>query len=402
MIAPFSFHLPVRIRFGEGAVAALPEVLAELGATAPTVVVEAPVAELADVAAAIAGLDVYEKPPGEPTVALVDALVARMDARPPDAVVAIGGGSALDLAKAARAAHSQATPFARLLAGDVAVAEPRAGLVTVPTTSGTGSEVSGGAVVVDPPTGRKLGVASPLMRAQHALVDPLLTLGLPPAATMGTGADALAQAIGGVIVRNGNPGSVALGLEACRHVAAGLERAVADGGDRTARAELSLGSLLAGLSMNLSDCGADHALGHAIGGRMGIAARAQRRAGAGGDARRRPGRLPGAARTGRGRPLRAAGRLRRRLARGAGGAPPAGRDRLPDLRRGGRVGGRRGRPRRPCPRRLLPHGEPAHMDRRGHPPGLCRCARTRQERVILQPIGGTFCTAAGRRRGERL
>lgn len=270
MVASFSFHLPVRIRFGEGAVAALRETLAELGATAPTVVVEAPVAGIADVAGAIAGLDVYEKPPGEPTVALVDALVARMDARPPDAVVAIGGGSALDLAKAARTAHAQATPFARLLAGEAAVAEPRIGLVTVPTTSGTGSEVSGGAVVVDPASGRKLGVASPLMRAQHALVDPLLTLGLPPAATMGTGADALAQAIGGVIVRNGNPGSVALGLEACRHVAAGLAAAVADGGDRAARAEVSLGSLLAGLAMNLSDCGADHALGHAIGGRLGL------------------------------------------------------------------------------------------------------------------------------------
>jgi choline dehydrogenase len=150
------------------------------------------------------------------------------------------------------------------------VAEPRIPLVTIPTTSGTGSEVSGGAVVVDPGSGSKLGVASPLMRAQHALVDPVLTLGLPPAVTMGTGADALAQAIGGVIVRNGNPGSVALGLEGCRHVAAGLAAAVADGGDRAARAELSLGSLLAGLAMNLSDCGADHALGHAIGGRLGL------------------------------------------------------------------------------------------------------------------------------------
>jgi choline dehydrogenase len=270
VVGPFSFHLPVRIRFGEGAVADLPDVLAELGATAPTVVVEAPVAGLADIARAITGLDVYEKPPGEPTVALVDALVDRMASRPPDAVVAIGGGSAIDVAKAARAAHSQRTSFARLLAGEAAVAEPRIPLVTIPTTSGTGSEVSGGAVVVDPASGRKLGVASPLMRAQHALVDPLLTLGLPPAATMGTGADALAQAIGGVIVRNGNPGSVALGLESCRHVAAGLRAAVADGRDRAARAELSLGSLLAGLAMNLSDCGADHALGHAIGGRLGL------------------------------------------------------------------------------------------------------------------------------------
>ncbi len=270
MIEPFSFHLPVRIRFGEGVVAGLPEVLAELGASAATVVCEQPVADLPAVAAAIAGLDVYRKPPGEPTAELVDALVERMQGHGPDALVAIGGGSALDLAKGARAAYSQGVAFARLLSGDVAVVEPRIGLVTVPTTSGTGSEVSGGVVVVDPGSGRKLGVASPLMRAQHALVDPLLTLGLPPAATMQTGADALAQAIGGVIVRNGNPGSVALGLEACVHVAAGLGPAVADGGDRAARSRLSLGSLLAGLAMNLSDCGADHALGHALGGRLGL------------------------------------------------------------------------------------------------------------------------------------
>ena len=233
MVGPFCFHLPVRIRFGEGAVAELSDVLAELGAKAPTVVVEAPVAGIEAVARAIAGLDIYEKPAGEPTVAVVDGLVARMEARAPDAVVAIGGGSALDIAKAARAAHSQRTPFARLLAGESPVEEPRIPLVTVPTTSGTGSEVSGGAVVVDPATGRKLGVASPLMRAQHALVDPLLTLGLPPAATIGTGADALAQAIGGVIVRNGNPGSVALGLEACRHVAAGLPDARLGAGGET-------------------------------------------------------------------------------------------------------------------------------------------------------------------------
>ena len=270
MIDPFSFHLPVRIRFGDGAVAALPEVLAELGAGRAVAIVEAPVAAIPAVEAALTGLDVVLKDPGEPTAERVDALVERLRDRPFDALVAVGGGSALDLGKAARAALSQDVAFAGLLSGEVAVAAPAFPLVTVPTTSGTGSEVSGGAVVVDPDSGRKLGVASPLMRAQHALVDPLLTLGLPPAATMQTGADALAQAIGGVIVTNGNPGSVALGLEACAHVAAGLPAAVADGSDRAARARLSLGSLMAGLAMNLSDCGADHALGHALGGLRGL------------------------------------------------------------------------------------------------------------------------------------
>ena len=259
MIDAFGFHLPVRIQFGEGASSALPDVLSELGARRPVAIADEAVAGLAG------GMETLVKPGGEPTVAMVAEIAERLAELGPDAVVAIGGGSALDVAKGARAAVSQGVPAPELYAGRVPIAEPRIPLVAVPTTSGTGSEVSGGSVVTDPESGRKLGIASPLMRAQHALVDPLATLGLPREATMQTGADALAQAIGGVTVRNGNPGSVALGLEACRHVAAGFARSVADGSDREARALMAQGSLIAGLSMNLSDCGADHALGHAIG-----------------------------------------------------------------------------------------------------------------------------------------
>src|SRR4029079_5085194 len=82
--------------------------------------------------------------------------------------------------------------------------------------------------------------------------------------------DALAQAIDGVIVSNSNPLSVAMGLEAVRHLTAGVGRAAADGSDLGARRSLVLGSLMAGLAMNLSDCGADHALGHAIGSVLGL------------------------------------------------------------------------------------------------------------------------------------
>jgi choline dehydrogenase len=259
VIAPFGLHLPVRIQFGEGAASALPDVLRELGARRPVAIADDAVADLAG------PIEVVVKPPGEPTVAMVAGVAERLGELEPDAIVAIGGGSAIDVAKGARAAYGQGVPAADLYAVRAPIAEPRIPLVALPTTSGTGSEVSGGSVMTDPESGRKLGIASPLMRAQHALVDPLVTVGLPRDPTMQTGADALAQAIGGVTVQNGNPGSVALGLEACRHVAAGYARAVADGDDREARAEMSLGSLLAGLSMNLSDCGADHALGHAIG-----------------------------------------------------------------------------------------------------------------------------------------
>ena len=188
----------------------------------------------------------------------------------PGAFVAIGGGSALDLGKAARLVAEQGGPLARFAGGATPIVEPRLPLVTVPTTSGTGSDVSGGAVMTDKEIGRKVGLASPNMRAQHALVDPLLTVGLPPAPTAQTGIDALAQAIGGTIVTNGNPLSMAVGLEACRYVAAALETAVRDGSNVEARRAMSLASLLGGLSMNLSDCAADHALAQAMGGYLSL------------------------------------------------------------------------------------------------------------------------------------
>jgi alcohol dehydrogenase len=267
VISAFAAHLPVRIRFGEGAAKQIPELI---GGRRALAIVEGPVAAIPAVAAATADLALVVKPPGEPTFELIATTAERVAEFAPQVILAVGGGSALDLAKAARLVAGQAEPFQRFVAGEVEVVPPYIELITVPTTSGTGSEVSGGAVVVDVEHSRKLGAAHPLMRAQDAVVDPLLTLGLPRDATAWTGADALAQAIGGVIVSNGNPLSVAIGLEACRHVAAGLGRAVADGGDREARTEMSLGSLMAGLAMNLSDCGADHALGHSIGSTLGL------------------------------------------------------------------------------------------------------------------------------------
>jgi alcohol dehydrogenase len=268
-IHSFRSHLPVRVSFGDDAVSELPTVLESEGAQDALAIVEAPLAELASVASALASCaDVVVKQPGEPTPELVQEIAEVVRELAPDALVAIGGGSVLDVAKGARAAADQDMPFRSLLDGDEPIRAPRLPLVAVPTTAGTGSEVSGGCVVVD--GGRKRGIASPLLRAQHALVDPLLTVGLPPEPTAYTGVDALAQGIGGVIVSNSSPLSVAIGLEAVRHVTSGLARAVRDGGDLDARRAVALGSLMAGLAMNLSDCGADHALGHALGAALDL------------------------------------------------------------------------------------------------------------------------------------
>lgn len=276
-IRPFRSYLPVRISFGDGAASELADVLEGLAAASALVLLEEPVAAIAGVADALAacearGIAVHRqlKAPGEPTFDAAEQVAAEIARLAPAAFVAIGGGSALDLAKAARLVAEQGGPLTRFVGGATPIDPPSLPLVTIPTTSGTGSEVSGGAVMSDRSAGRKVGLASPNMRAQHALVDPLLTVGLPPGPTAQTGVDALAQAIGGAIVTNGNPLSMATGLEACRHVAASLAPVVADGSDLVARRGMSLASLLAGLAMNLSDCAADHALAQAMGGQLSL------------------------------------------------------------------------------------------------------------------------------------
>ena len=271
-VAPFHSQLPVKIAFGDGVIRELPDALSALGAAGALVVVEEPVAEHADVVAALAAaeaarvrLDRIVKGPGEPTFALADELAARVRDGGLGAVVGIGGGSALDVAKAARIVADQGGS-ARDYADGVRTPEPPTlGLVLCPTTSGTGSEVSGASVLTDTERDRKIAFGHPNMRAQHALVDPVLTHGLPPGPTGHSGVDAMAQAIGACTVANSSPLSVAFGLEACHHVAHSLREAVADGSDAEARRRLSCASLTAGLAMNLADCGADHALGQALG-----------------------------------------------------------------------------------------------------------------------------------------
>jgi choline dehydrogenase len=273
-VAPFRNHLPVKIRFGEGVANDLAGVLAEERATRPLIVIDAGLEGLvAEVAAAIAPLsqaERFEKAPGEPTVTLVEDAAARLSESGCDAVVAIGGGSAMDTAKAARLVSGQGERYLRFARGEVAYAPPAIPLVCVPTTAGTGSEVSGGAVITDDATHTKAGIASPLLRAQHALVDPVLTWGLPPSITAMTGIDALAQAIAAVVVKVATPVGDGIALEATRLAGGALVRAVRDGSDREARSDMACASLLAGLAMNVSDCGAEHSLGQAIGGMFGL------------------------------------------------------------------------------------------------------------------------------------
>ena len=274
-IPSFANHLPVKIRFGEGIASTIPAVLEELGASSVFLMVDEGIeAHNPSVASLLAELTArdgltfsrFDKPAAEPTIVMVDEATNALRASGATAVLAIGGGSVIDTAKAARLCAQLEIDFRTFLATSPGYPAPDVALIAVPTSAGTGSEVSGGSVVSDPEAGKKNGIANANLRAQVALVDPLLTYSMPPSMTANTGIDALAQAIAGMVAKCRTPIGDGIALEAIRMMTPALVAAYRDGTDAAARAAMSCGSMMAGLTMNVSDCSAEHSLGQAIGG----------------------------------------------------------------------------------------------------------------------------------------
>ena len=274
-ITAFNNHLPVKVRFGEGVAHTLPAVVAELGTSKVFLMVDKDIEkfnpaakDLIDSMIAASGISVtlFEKPAGEPTIQMVDDAIAALKAAGSDVVVALGGGSVIDTAKAARLCAQLNCTFREFQSKPPVYPAPTLALIALPTSAGTGSEVSGGSVISDPEAGRKAGIANGNLRAQVALVDPVLTYSMPPSMTANTGIDALAQAIAGIIAKCSTPIGDAIGYEAVRIMTPALVGAFKDGNNKAARAGMASGSMMAGLTMNISDCTAEHSLGQAIGG----------------------------------------------------------------------------------------------------------------------------------------
>ena len=273
-LGAFTNHLPVRIWFGEGRSRDVLTALGEVGARRVLVMTDEGIDAFNPAAATL--LDVLvasefdvtrmDKPAGEPTIAMVDAATEHVRLTNPDAIVALGGGSVIDTAKAARLCDQLNIGFAEFVATRPTYPTPTRVLMALPTSAGTGSEVSGGAVIADPEAGTKNGIAHPLLRAQYAIVDPELSASMPPSMTANTGIDAMAQAIAAMVAHVRTPIGDAIALEAIRMMAPALPVAFRDGTDRSARAAMACGAMMAGLAMNISDCTAEHALGQAIGG----------------------------------------------------------------------------------------------------------------------------------------
>lgn len=209
--------------------------------------------------------DVAADPPEE----VVEAAVAFARGAEIDGVVGVGGGSSLDTAKlvALLVGRPQALPE---IYGIGLARGPRLPLVQVPTTAGTGSEVTPISIVTTP-THEKKGVVSPLLLPDVALLDGTLTLGLPPRVTAMTGIDAMVHAIEAYTTRSKkNPLSDSLALAALKLLYANIRRVIADGSDVAARAAMLEGSMLAGMAFANAPVGAVHALAYPIGGHFHV------------------------------------------------------------------------------------------------------------------------------------
>lgn len=184
-----------------------------------------------------------------------------------DGVVAIGGGSTMDTAKAINLLLNNPGKVKDYMAGPGGPQlKPGKALICIPTTSGTGSEVTMFAVITDTEDEhKKKGLAGPFVRANLAIVDPTLTVGMPPSITADTGMDAYAHSVEAIMGKNRNPMSDMLGVEAISLVFKFLPKAVKNGKDMEARTQLSYAATLAGYAFNDSLTHMGHSLGHTLG-----------------------------------------------------------------------------------------------------------------------------------------
>jgi alcohol dehydrogenase class IV len=186
-----------------------------------------------------------------------------------DLVVSLGGGSALDTGKAIAAMLTNpgdVLDYLEVIGGGKALGEPSAPFIAVPTTAGTGSEVTRNAVLASPEHRQKVSLRGPSMLPSVAIVDPELTWGRPPAITAGSGMDALTQLIEPYVCRRPNPISDALCVEGMRRAAGSLRIAFEDGRQAAAREDMALASLFGGLALSNAGLGAVHGFAGAIGG----------------------------------------------------------------------------------------------------------------------------------------
>jgi alcohol dehydrogenase len=268
----FSFQLPTRIEFGNGVAARVGDEAKGVGGTRALVVTDPgiesaglldPVVDnLKKAGMTVTLFDDVAPNPRDTSVAHGAELALSEQC---DVIVAVGGGSPMDTAKAIGVIQQEGGKITDYEGLDV-VAKPITPLIAIPTTAGTGSEVTFWSVITDTARSFKMSVGSPLIAARVALADPELTVGLPAPITASTGMDALTHAVEGFTATLSEPLTDSLAVSAIRLIAKSLRQAYANGSNPEARHDMMLASLLAGVAFGNSDIGGVHCMGEAIGG----------------------------------------------------------------------------------------------------------------------------------------
>jgi alcohol dehydrogenase class IV len=270
---PFEFAAPGRIVFGAGVRRQAGELALGLGRRALVVTGGRP-ERTAFLLELLSAADVEFRVfsvPGEPTLETARAGTARALEAEADIVIGIGGGSAMDAAKAVgvlAANGGDPLDYLEVIGRGWPLEKPSLPVLAMPTTSGTGSEATRNAVLASPEHGVKASLRSVTMIPRVALVDPELTYGLPPDVTATTGMDALTQLIEPFLCRRSNPLVDSLCRDGMARVARSLTRACADGQDAAARTDLALASLQGGLALANAGLGIVHGIAGPAGGRF--------------------------------------------------------------------------------------------------------------------------------------
>lgn len=270
-----SYSWPTRIHFGPNSLAKLADwlapyakafVVADRGLTA--------VGVTRTITEALGGkpFEVFDGVDPNPTEANIHAGVAAYKAAGCDVIVAVGGGSPLDAAKAIRLAITHTRPLLEyddLTGGDAYITADMPAMVAIPTTAGTGSEVSRSAVVTLEANHRKTVLFSPYLMPTLAILDPALTAGLPAKLTAATGMDALSHNLEAYLSKGFHPMADSIALEGIRLVGTWLEKAVADGRDLEARSHMLMASLMGAVAFQ-KGLGACHSLAHPLSSEAGV------------------------------------------------------------------------------------------------------------------------------------
>ncbi len=266
----FTFATSARIAFGPGRRSELAAAVAGLGSR-PLVCTGSDPTRHAELIATLPGVETFPVR-GEPTLDVVRAGAAAAVEHGADVVVGLGGGAVLDAAKIIAAlATNGGDPldYAEVIGEGRPLSVPSLPVVAVPTTAGTGSEVTANGVVTSPERKVKVSLRSASMLPALALVDPELTIACPPSVTAHAGLDALVQCIEPFVSPFANPLVDGFCREGIRRAASGLRRAYADPEDIEARTDVSLCALLSGLALANGKLGAAHGLAGPLGGYLG-------------------------------------------------------------------------------------------------------------------------------------